>query len=66
VKTIALSVISSATSIGTNTAQKTATESILVYFPFEWLPMTVGDIITSLTAAVGIVAGLIGIWKHFH
>lgn len=57
-----ISVVSAATSVGNSAGRKT--ESVLLYFPFEGI--SVADIITLVTFAVGVTAGGLAIWRHFH
>ena len=57
--------ISATTSVGNNAAQKT-NDSFLLYRPFDGVPISVADIITLITFAVGVTAGGLAIWRHFH
>ena len=57
-----VSLTGGAVAVGGNATQKTG---ILHSFPFEWLALSYMDMITTTAAAVGIVVGLLGIWKHF-
>ena len=59
-----ISMAGAATSQGAAVAR--VNESILSEFPLAGLPMNWGDILLTSSAAIGIIVGLLGIWRFFH
>lgn len=59
-----ISLIGAATSQGAAAAKTIAAESVLDIQPIDGLFMSWGDLLLTSSAAVGIVAGVIGIWRN--
>ncbi len=59
-----ISMTGAATSQGAAVAR--VNESILSDFPIAGFPMNWGDILLTSSATIGILVGLLGIWRFFH
>lgn len=60
-----ISMLGGAVAVGGNAAQKPPKIGILHEYPWEWLDASYLEMLTATAAAVGIIVGLLGIWKHF-
>lgn len=60
-----ISMVGSAVAVGGNAAQPPQRMGILHEYPWDWLPVTYMDILTTVAAVIGIIVGILAIVKHF-